>query len=124
MGFPAQIVVPAAHELRTTRRRQVNFRAFVRETRAQVVPVEITNLSTDGCLFRSDDAFETATIVWLKIDGLGAREARIVWRGEDGYGCEFVAPMQAQVLEDLCNGKAQHLRAMWRAGAEGFARGR
>lgn len=111
MAFPAQIAVPQFTEMRTVRRRHVNFTAFVRETRARVIPVEVTNLSTDGCKFQSAEEFETATIVWLKIAGLGARQARIIWHKEGGYGCEFVSPMQSEALDDLCAAGDAGLRA-------------
>jgi hypothetical protein len=110
--------------MRTVRRRPVNFLAFVRETAARVVSVEVTDLSTDGCKFESPDAFETATIVWLKIAGLGARQARIIWHRGGGYGCEFLSPMQSDAVEDLCAAKAASLRAKNRVGAEGFGRSR
>lgn len=104
MVLQAKLAVPGGHELRTVARRAVNFRAFVRETGAIVTPVAVTNLSTDGCNFQSPAPFETATIVWLKIDGLGGRQARIIWRRDENYGCEFVAPMQAKTLDDACKG--------------------
>lgn len=102
MVLQAKSVVPSGHDLRTVCRRLVNFRAFVRETGATVTPVAVTNLSTDGCNFHSPAPFETATIVWLKIDGLGGRQARIIWREDDRHGCEFVAPMQARTLNAVC----------------------
>lgn len=102
MVLQAHIAVGHGEDLRTAQRRAVNFRAFVRETGAKVLPVDVTDLSTDGCRFRSVEAFETATIVWLKIDGVTARQARIIWRAADGYGCEFVSPMQPAALNDAC----------------------
>lgn len=102
MVLQAKLAVPSVSDLRTAARRAVNFRAFVRETGATVTSVAITNLSTDGCRFQSPAPFETATTVWLKITGVGGRQARIVWRAEDNYGCEFVAPIQTKSLDDIC----------------------
>ena len=115
MPFGAQLAVAPFHDLRTARRRHVNFNAFVRESGVRVIRVDVANLSTDGCNFRSGEAFETATVVWLKIDGLAARQAKIVWHHEDGYGCEFVSPMQEDVVDELCAGQLQELRAAGRA---------
>lgn len=89
------------HDMRTAPRRPVRFRGFVRETGATIFAVDVADLSTDGCRFRSADGFETATIVWLKIDGAGARQARIIWRDGDSYGCEFVAPIRTKSIDDI-----------------------
>jgi hypothetical protein len=103
MVLQAKLAAVNEHDLRTAARRPVNFRAFVRETGATVTSVAVTNLSTDGCRFHSPEPFETATIVWLKIDRVGGRQARIIWRDDDHYGCEFVAPMQAKTLDEVCD---------------------
>jgi len=121
-SLSAQLAVPHGPDLRTTRRRAVNFRAFVRETAARLVSVEVRNLSTDGCNFLSDQAFETATVVWLKIAGAGARQARIVWHREGAYGCEFLAPMRSEVVEDICAAERRRLLEANRARPEGFVR--
>ena len=115
MPFGAQLAVAPHQDLRTARRRHVNFNAFVRESGARVIRVEVTNLSTDGCSFRSVEGFETATVVWLKIDGMTARRAKIIWHGEEGYGCEFVSPVQEEVVEELCAAQLHELRAAGRA---------
>lgn len=111
MPFAAQLAIPLPSDLRTARRRAVNFSGFVRESVATVVPVEVTNLSTDGCRFQATGSFETATIVWLKIAGLGARQARIVWARDGGYGCEFCKSLQSEVVEQLYEDEQRKLRA-------------
>lgn len=122
MQFAAQLAIPLASDLRTARRRAVNFSGFVRESVATVVPVEVTNLSTDGCCFAAPGAFETATVVWLKIAGLGARQARIVWESGGAYGCEFCSPLQSDVVEQLYEGEQRKLRAALQTSAQGFGR--
>ena len=122
MPFAAQLAIPLASDLRTARRRTVNFNGFVRESVATVVPVEVTNLSTDGCSFRATVSFETATIVWLKIAGLGARQARIIWGRDGGFGCEFCSPLQSDVVEQLYDNEQRRLREALQAGAPGFGR--
>jgi hypothetical protein len=122
MPFPAQLAIPLPADLRTARRRPVNFSGFVRESVATVVPVEVTDLSTDGCRFSASGGFETATTVWLKIAGLGARQARIIWaRGAD-YGCEFVSPLQSEVVEQLYEGEQRRLRTSLQGGQRRFGR--
>ena len=100
MVLQATLAIP--QDQRTAARRAVDFRAFVRESKASVVPVAVIDVSTDGCRFKANEAFETATVVWLKIDGLGARQARIIWRHEAEHGCEFVAPVQSRTMDEVC----------------------
>lgn len=115
MPFSAQLAVAPVQDLRTVKRRPVNFNAFIRESGARIIRVEVTNLSTDGCHFQSGEAFETATLVWLKIDGLAARQAKIIWHNDGRYGCEFVKPMQHEVVDELCTAQVHRLRAANRA---------
>ena len=122
MSHAARLAVPVEDELRTARRRPVEFAGFVRESAASVVPVEVTNLSTDGCCFRAPGSFETATLVWLKIAGLGARQARIIWAGDGAYGCEFCKPLQSEVVEQLYEAEQRKLRAALQARGPGFGR--
>ncbi len=59
--------------------------------------------------------------MWLKIAGLGARQARIVWGRGGAYGCEFCKPLQSDVVEQLYEAEQRRLRAALAAG-EGFGR--
>ncbi len=111
MPFTGRLAIPVEDDLRTARRRPVQSSGFVREDAATVVPVEVTNLSTDGCCFRAPGSFETATLVWLKIAGLGARQARIIWAGGGAYGCEFCKPLQSEMVEQLWDAEQRRLRA-------------
>ncbi len=110
MAYAAQVIISPGAEKRAARRREVKFRGFVRET-SDVFTVEVIDVSADGCRFRSSEPFETATNIWLKISGLTAREARIVWHEADNYGCEFLKPMQAGLLDDLCTAQTGQLVA-------------
>lgn len=120
MSFSAQVVpVSPLVDLRTARRRVVNFRAYVRESHAPVLTVEVTNLSTDGCHFLSGKAFETRTRLWIKIDGLGARQARVIWRSGGRVGCEFLSPIETTVIDEHFVKRAERLRGRVRGGASG-----
>jgi hypothetical protein len=122
MTYPAQLAVPSYEEIRTARRRIVDFTGVVREAKAGLSEVEVTDLSTDGCRFRSDEQLETATTVWLKIIGSAARQARIVWKQGSEYGCEFLSPMDAETLDEMCSGRSQGLRRTLKAQTSGFGR--
>lgn len=91
---------------RTEWRRPVHCRGLLREAGAAISPVTVTDLSTDGCSFRSAAPLETATIIWLKIDGIAGRQARVAWRAGDRYGCEFLAPIQGKLLDEVCGRQA------------------
>jgi hypothetical protein len=122
MSYAAQVIVPPNSEKRAARRRNVNFSAFVRETSARIFPVEVIDVSSDGCRFSSPEPFETATNIWVKISGLTAREARIIWHKAGAYGCEFLKPMQATILDELCTARQRELLAAAKAGPAGFGR--
>jgi hypothetical protein len=122
MTYMAQVAVPSFEEVRTARRRVVDFTGMVREANATIFRVQVSDVSTDGCRFRSDEQLETATTVWLKIAGETARQARIVWKRAGEYGCEFISPMHAEALGDLCSAKSQALRNMLKAKGTGFGR--
>lgn len=122
MTYAAQLAVPSYEEVRTARRRMVDFTGVVREANAVLSEVVVTDLSTDGCRFRSDQQLETATTVWLKIVGNTARQARIVWKRGSEYGCEFLSPMQAGTLEEMCSARSQGLRRVMKARSQGFGR--
>jgi hypothetical protein len=122
MTYSAQLAVPSYEEIRTARRRLVDFTGVVREANAVLCKVEVTDLSTDGCRFRSDQQLETATTIWLKIVGVTARQARIVWKRGSEYGCEFLSPIQVETLDEMCSSKAQGLRASLKAKGQGFGR--
>jgi hypothetical protein len=99
-----------------------SFHRMVRDANAAVSEVVVSDLSTDGCRFRSDQQLETATTVWLKIVGNTARQARIVWRRGSEYGCEFLSPMQAETLDEMCSAKSQGLLRSLKAQGSGFGR--
>ena len=122
MTYSAQLAVPSYEDVRTARRRMVDFTGMVRDTNAALSEVVVSDLSTDGCRFLSHQQLETATTVWLKITGNTARQARIVWKHGSEYGCEFLSPMQAETLNDMCSAKAEGLRRALRAQASGFGR--
>jgi hypothetical protein len=122
MPFAAQLAIPLPEDLRTARRRPVNFSGFVREAVATVIPVEVTNLSTDGCCFTAQQGLETATVVWLKIAGLGARQARVIWDRQGSYGCEFLSPLQSEIVEQLCEAEQRRLRGALKGDRRNFGR--
>jgi hypothetical protein len=122
MTYTAQLAVPSHEDIRAARRRLVDFTGVVREANADLFTVQVSDVSTDGCRFRSDERFETARTVWLKITGHAARQARIVWTRAGEYGCEFLSPMRPETVEEMCAANAHELRRRLRAQGQGFGR--
>jgi hypothetical protein len=94
-----------SHPERTVSRLPVNLNGFIRETGQSIVHVHVKNISTDGCRFESQGTLETATAIWAKIEGLGARRARIAWNKDQTYGCEFIPAMDLEDLHRLIDGR-------------------
>ncbi len=59
--------------------------ASLRASRAKSEAIRLTDISADGCGFEARWPFSEGARVWLKLPGLEAWEARIVWF-EDGRG--------------------------------------
>jgi hypothetical protein len=100
MSNSAQIAVaPLIVDYRTMPRQVVNFAAYVREYKAELYDVRVTDLSLIGCRITCPIELEPETQIWLKIPGLVARRARIAWGRDGQFGCEFVSPFPAGALD-------------------------
>ena len=122
MNLAGEVAVMRSESERSSIRRAVSLQAFARDQGAKIIHIHVCDLSPDGCGFMSDEAFETATIVWVKIKGLGARRARIAWNMDKKYGCEFDVPLHYEELETLHRAREIELRAATRASRDGFGR--
>ena len=108
--YSAELAVLHDHPGRTARRRLVNFIAHVRDVGAEIASIRVTDLSTDGCKFSCDRPLEEATEIWLRISGIGARWARIVWSKEGEFGCEFLSPLDHATVDELAAGAYEAMR--------------
>ena len=124
MILSGELAVMRSPVERTSVRRAVSLQAFAREQDARIVQVHVSDLSADGCGFEADEAFETATHVWLKIKGLGARRARVAWSRGGRHGAEFDVPLHPEELLVLEQGHRNQLRSATRATGPGFGRAR
>jgi len=75
-------------ERRINDRTEIN-RAAVLRIGDQAHPIQVENLTRDGCKIRTDLSLAPGLIVKLGFAGVGSTSARIVWRSTDGYGCAF-----------------------------------
>jgi hypothetical protein len=87
--------------MRTSLRRQIDVQAYIRESGATAVAGTVKDLSTDDCRVLSAAVLATGSMVWLKIKGLGARQARVAWARHGEYGCRFLSSIECALVEEL-----------------------
>lgn len=90
---------PGGHRERKAVRIPAEFPAGLRQRGASGVAVQIMDLSTDG--FRAATHLELApgADVWLRLPGLEASHARVMWARGHYVGCAFVRPLHPAVLD-------------------------
>ena len=96
-----QLAVLPHSEERRSERRIVNLAARLREPGATVTGIEVVNLSASGFLAQGEIALEVGTAVWLKLAGLEAKNAHVVWAEEGKAGCEFATPLHPSDVEQI-----------------------
>ena len=96
MGLAAQLSPMPEYYERRSERVPVDIEARMRELGATWVDVRVHNLSTHGFMVEADGLYPVASYVWLKLQGVGTANARIIWRDCFRYGCEFVTPLDAE----------------------------
>ena len=84
---------------RRAERVSVELGAGLRQRGASGITVQIMDLSTDG--FRAATHLELypGTDVWLRLPGLEACHARVMWATGHYIGCAFVRPLHPAVLD-------------------------
>lgn len=76
----------------------VAFRAGLRQRGASAVTVQICDLSTHGFRIDTHLSLETGNQVWLRLPGLEATPAHVVWVEGHCAGCAFDRPLHPAVL--------------------------
>ena len=84
---------------RRSERTQITLGAGLRQRGASGVTVQIMDLSVDGFRVATHLQLEPGTDVWLRLPGLEASHARVVWSENQYVGCAFVRPLHPAVLE-------------------------
>lgn len=100
MGYSAELAILPGAEQRKMPRRIVNFAALVRDSGAASRDVQISDLSPGGCRITACQLEEGAEIL-LKISGLNAIRARVVWISDTEAGCEFCTVLDLPLIEEL-----------------------
>ena len=73
--------------------------AGLRQRGASGVTVQIMDLSTDGFRVATHLELAVGTDVWLRLPGLEASHAHVVWAEGQYVGCAFIRPLHPAVLE-------------------------
>lgn len=84
---------------RRAERLPVAMGAGLRQRGATGVTVRIVDLSTDGFRVATHLELAVGTDVWLRLPGLEACHARVVWAEGPSVGCAFERPLHPAVVE-------------------------
>lgn len=90
---------PPARKGRRSERVPVELGAGLRQRGASGVSVQIMDLSTDGFKAATHLELYPGTDVWLRLPGLEASHARVMWSQGHYVGCAFVRPLHPAVLD-------------------------
>ncbi|MDP9415096.1 MAG: PilZ domain-containing protein [Pseudomonadota bacterium] len=90
---------PGAENARKAERQPVEMGAGLRQRGASGVTVAILDLSTHG--FRASTHLDLmpGADVWLKLPGLEALHAKVMWANAHYVGCAFEKPLHPAVLQ-------------------------
>jgi hypothetical protein len=96
----AQLATLPSSEGRRSERRVVNLAADLRESGACVAEVEVTDISEDGFMMRSDAGldFEIGSFAWLKLPGFEAFKSQVIWIKDGRLGARFLTPLYPAIL--------------------------
>ncbi len=61
--------------------------------------VEVLDISRTGARIHSLSPLRSGHVVWLRLPGLEAIQANVVWTRQFEAGCEFVRPLHPAVFE-------------------------
>ena len=84
---------------RRSERVPVELGAGLRQRGASGVSVQIMDLSTDGFKAATHLELCPGTDVWVRLPGLEASHARVMWSAGHYVGCAFVRPLHPAVLD-------------------------
>jgi hypothetical protein len=99
MGLAAQLSLMPEYFERRAKRINVDIETSMRELGATWIDVRVHNLSTHGFMVEADARYPISAYAWLRLPGVGAVNAQIIWRDCFRYGCEFVTPLRPAECE-------------------------
>lgn len=101
MAHVAELILVSDQGRRAARRRLVNFSASVRDGATRSLKIRVADLSTTGCKLESDVQLQTDQEVWIKLTGMEAVRAHVIWNDDGQAGCKFSIPIDPSVLESF-----------------------
>ena len=103
MNVAAELEISAspASQQRQAARAPLNVAGGLRKTASNAIGVTILDLSTHG--FRADvpAPLLEGSVVWLKLPGLAAQQARVAWCEGLVVGCALTAPLHPAVFAHI-----------------------
>ena len=90
---------PPERKGRRSERVPIELGAGLRQRGASGVSVQIMDLSTDGFKAATHLELYPGTDVWLRLPGLEACHAQVMWSQGHHVGCAFVRPLHPAVLD-------------------------
>ena len=94
---PTMVAAPTIG--RGSERVTVEMDATLRRRSATGVSVDVLDLSTEGFRVASHLGLTKGDDVWLRLPGLEAYHAQVVWTSSYMMGCRFARPLHPAVLE-------------------------
>ena len=101
MAFGKRAVLPDSADLRRDPRRAVTIRATARTIDGAPVDIEIADLSAGGFRAAMPIMVREGMLLRVRLPNGRSPHARVVRVGGDNVGCEFVAPLDAEILRSL-----------------------
>ena len=98
--FTAELFDPQPTQVRRGDRRRVSGEAQCRRGSLRET-VELRDLSPGGARVLALAPLRVGHAVWLRLPGIEAQEARVVWTRGCESGCEFVRPLHPAVFDAL-----------------------
>ena len=98
MSLTAEIVDGPA-EQRKAERRATGIRSALRPRGMGSIPVQVVDISADGCKLEVRPTPYAGSTVWLKLPGLEPWYAMVAWVGDGCVGLKFSQPLHPAVVE-------------------------
>ena len=104
MNVTAEIEIsapPPTAETRRASRAALNVSGGVRKQSSLSLSATILDLSTHGFRASLSSPLAEGSVVWLKLPGLAAQQARVAWADGLMVGCALTAPLHPAVFDHI-----------------------
>jgi hypothetical protein len=98
--------------VRVSERRVKDTPTIARTVEGDPYDIHVTDLSREGCRFKSDQPIAIGSNVRIGLSGAGSATCEVVWHRDGHYGCRFHAPLDDTDLGQAFSGPTVlHIRA-------------